>query len=96
MRALVTLLQSIINKVYARLYGPPKGGLTEVEYEAITLIAQEGRAALSKAREQAAFCRRRGSEQGRLFWMQVANEISLRTKGKPVTDASSARERKGA
>lgn len=96
MRALVTLLQSIVNRVYARLYGAPRGGLTEVEYEAITLIAQEGRAALSKAREQAAYCQRRGSEQGRLFWMQVANEISLRTKGKPVTDAGSDRERKGA
>lgn len=96
MRALITLLQALINKVYARLYGPPKGGLTEVEYEAITLIAQEGRAALSRAREQAAFCRRRGSEKGRLFWTQVANEISLRTKGRPLTDAGSDRERKGA
>lgn len=96
MRSLVALLQALINQVHARFYGKPEAGLSEVEYEAITLIAQEGRGALAKAREQAAFCRRRGSEQGQKFWIQVANEVSLRTKGKPVAEASSARERKGA
>lgn len=98
MRALVRLLQTLVDRVHARLYGsgPARPDLTEVEYEAITLIAQEGRAALSKACEQAAFCHARGSEQGRRFWMQVADEVSLRTTGRPLGGAPSARERKGA
>jgi hypothetical protein len=91
MRAIIALLQSLIN----RLYGKQPDGLTAVEYEAITLIAQEGRGALARAREQAAYCRRRGSEQGHAFWMGVAEEVSRRTKGSADGTRRSTRERKG-
>jgi hypothetical protein len=92
MRAIIDFLRSLFRRV------APKndGGLTEVEYEAITLIAQEGRAAHSKARQQASYCRRRGSEQGFQFWSQVANEIALRTSGKPEQPSGAGHERKGA
>src|SRR4051812_34318549 len=35
-------------------------GLTAVEYEAVCLIAYEGRAAYARARQQAFYCRSRG------------------------------------
>lgn len=59
------------------------------------MIAQEGRGAQAKAREQAAYCGRRGSEQGRRFWMQVADEVSMRASGKPAQPARAPAERKG-
>jgi hypothetical protein len=80
--------------LFRRISRKPDGGLTAVEYEAITLIAQEGRGALAKAREQAAYCRRRGSEQGHEFWMRVANEVSMRTSGKPAQPARAGGDRK--
>lgn len=92
MRAILDFVRSFFRR-FSR--GKDAGGLTEVEYEAITLIAQEGRGALSKAREQAAYCRRRGSEQGAQFWMQVANEVSMRMSGKPAQPARAAAGRKG-
>lgn len=85
----------LVRALYWRFARRPDGGLTAVEYEAITLIAQEGRGALAKAREQAAYCRRRGSEQGHQFWILVANEISVRTSGKPAQPARAGSERKG-
>lgn len=90
MRAIIESIRSF----FRRISGKRDGGLTAVEYEAITMIAQEGRGALAKAREQAAYCRRRGSEEGRVFWTNVANEISLRTSGKPTQPAQAAAERK--
>ncbi|MBX9758387.1 MAG: hypothetical protein K2Y29_06385 [Beijerinckiaceae bacterium] len=83
-----------VRAVYQRIFRKPDGGLSAVEYEAITLIAQEGRGALAKAREQAAYCRRRGSEQGHEFWTKVANEVSLRTSGKPAQPVRAGGERK--
>jgi hypothetical protein len=53
-------------------------GLTAVEYEAIYLIAYEGRAAYACARQQAFYCRARGSEQGFQFWSSVAIEVDRR------------------
>ena len=89
------IIMDFCRALYRRVFGRAEPGLTVVEYEAITLIAQEGRGALAKAREQAAYCRRRGSEQGHDFWMQVANEVSLRTSGKPAQPARAGGERKG-
>ncbi len=56
--------------------------LTAVEYEAVALIAYEGRNAHARAREQAEYCRQRGSEPGAQFWSQVAYEVRLRTRGR--------------
>lgn len=56
-------------------------GLTAVEYEAVALIAYEGRNAHRRAREQARYCRDRGSERGYRFWSEVANEVRIRTRG---------------
>ena len=53
--------------------------LSEVEYEAVCLIAYEGRAAYDRAREQAEYCRRRRSESGTKFWGDVALEVARRT-----------------
>ena len=53
--------------------------LTEVEYEAVSLIAYEGRAAYDRAREQAEYCRRCGSAPGAKFWSDVALEVARRT-----------------
>jgi hypothetical protein len=58
---------------------PREQGLTEIEYEAVSLIALEGRAACDKAREQAQYCLRRGSKTGHEFWLSVAGEIARRT-----------------
>lgn len=56
-------------------------GLTAVEYEAVALIAYEGRNAYRRAREQARYCRDRGSERGYRFWSDVAKEVRIRTRG---------------
>jgi hypothetical protein len=53
-------------------------GLTAVEYEAGCLITYEGRAAYVRARQQACYCRRRGSAQGVRFWTAVAVDVDRR------------------
>ncbi len=58
---------------------PRHKGLTAVEYEAVCLIAYEGREAYACAREQADYCRSMGSPSGTLFWTQVAAEVGRRT-----------------
>jgi hypothetical protein len=58
---------------------PPAAGLTVIEYEAVSLIAYEGRAAYQRAREQAEYCLSRGSETGCRFWSDVAVEVVRRT-----------------
>lgn len=58
---------------------PPAGDLTAIEYEAVSLIAYEGRAAYARAREQAEYCLGRGSESGCRFWSEVAVEVARRT-----------------
>jgi hypothetical protein len=50
-----------------------------VEYEAVSLIAYEGRAAYERAQEQAEYCLSRGSESGCRFWSDVAVEVARRT-----------------
>lgn len=54
-------------------------GLTAIEYEAVTLIAYEGRDAYGRAREQADYYGKRGSPDGSKFWLEVAAEVALRT-----------------
>jgi hypothetical protein len=58
---------------------PPTTDLTVVEYEAVSLIAYEGRAAYERAREQAEYCLGRGSKSGCRFWSDVAVEVAPRT-----------------
>ena len=58
---------------------PPAADLTVIEYEAVSLIAYEGRAAYQRAREQAEYCLSRGSETGCRFWSEVAIEVAHRT-----------------
>jgi hypothetical protein len=57
----------------------PAADLTVIEYEAVSLIAYEGRAAYERAREQAEYRLRRGSESGCRFWSEVAIEVARRT-----------------
>jgi hypothetical protein len=68
---------------------PPASGLTVIEYEAVSLIAYEGRAAYQRAREQAEYCLSRGSETGCRFWSDVAVEVARRTF---MTSTRKARE----
>jgi hypothetical protein len=58
---------------------PPAADLTVIEYEAVSLITYEGRAAYQRAREQAEYCLSRGSETGGQFWSEVAVEVARRT-----------------
>ncbi len=58
---------------------PLASGLTVIEYEAVSLIAYEGRAAYERARKQAEYCLSRGSEAGCRFWSDVAVEVAHRT-----------------
>ena len=52
-RLLSRLLGPWLNRLRCRSRAPEKNGLTAVEYEAVTLIAYEGRKAYARAREQA-------------------------------------------
>ncbi len=71
-----------------RRFGSPmrsvqeQSGLTEIQYEAVSLIAYEGRHACARAREQGEFCWKHGSSRGVLFWSRVAIEVERRT-GRP-------------
>jgi hypothetical protein len=58
---------------------PRPDGLTAIEYEAVSLIAYEGRAAYKRALEQAKYCRKCGSESGCEFWSEVAAEVARRS-----------------
>jgi len=79
------LLRSIRQALVSLIKRPPvHQGLSAVEYEAVCLIAYEGRGAYARAREQADYCRTMGSPSGTLFWTQVAAEVGRRTnKPKP-------------
>jgi hypothetical protein len=61
-------LLSLIRKSISGKADPARGELTAAEYEAVCLIAYEGRAAYARARQQAFYCRARGSAQGFRFW----------------------------
>ena len=67
---------------------PAVEGLTVIEYEAVSLIAYEGRAAYVQAREQADYCLRRGSKSGCRFWSEVAVEVARRTRTMTATQAN--------
>lgn len=71
-----------LRELFARLSRRPRphqNGLTDVEYEAVCLIAYEGREAYARAREQADYCRSMGSPSGVLFWSKIALEVARRT-----------------
>jgi hypothetical protein len=72
MKRLISYIRSSISGLTKRRH---QDGLTAVEYEAVCLIAYEGRAAYARARQQAFYCRARGSEQGFRFWSDVAAEV---------------------
>jgi hypothetical protein len=76
MRRLLRRIARALARVFRR---ERRSGLTEVEYEAVALIAYEGRAAYARAREQADYCRRMGSPSGAIFWSKVAAEVERRT-----------------
>jgi hypothetical protein len=67
---------------------PAAEGLTVIQYEAVSLIAYEGRAAYARAQEQAEYCLRRGSEPGCRFWSEVAVEVAHRTRSRAATKAN--------
>ena len=58
-------------------------GLSAVEYEAVTMIDLEGRAAFDVACEQSWQCQFRGSPAAGDFWASVAVEIARRTRQGP-------------
>jgi hypothetical protein len=66
---------------------PPIGDLTEIEYEAVSLIAYEGRAAYARAREQAEYCLSRGSEAGCRFGFVATFCFSVSAIGMEVSVA---------
>jgi hypothetical protein len=70
-----------LRAAFVQLFGrkPHQVGLTAIEYEAVCLIAYEGRAAYERAREQADYCRSMGSPSGVVFWIEVAAEVARRT-----------------
>ena len=72
-----TLLSWLRSRLSRRRPSSPV--LTAVEYEAVTLIAFEGRNAYRQACEQAGYCLERGSKSGCEFWSKVAIEVAART-----------------
>jgi hypothetical protein len=77
MRWLLRHLRETLGHLFGRK--PQPDGLTEVEYEAVCLIAYEGREAHARAFEQADYCRVMGSPSGAAFWSEVAAEVHRRT-----------------
>jgi hypothetical protein len=58
----------------------PAQVLTEVEYEAVTMMALEGQGAFDKACEQSRACHSQGSQAACEFWAAIAVEIAHRTR----------------
>ena len=79
MRTLLTVLRRFLVRRADRDRSHGREQLSDVEYEAISLIACEGRAAYRRAREQAAYCRAMGSLSGAIFCNRVAAEVARRT-----------------
>ena len=75
-------VQSIIGSLFRRFRARRKTaqGLTAVEYEAVTMMDLEGRAAFEVACEQSWECQFRGSPAASDFWASVAVEIARRTR----------------
>jgi hypothetical protein len=83
MRRLLTRLLSLWRPgARGRTRSAKHDGLTAVEYEAVTIIAYEGRKAYARACEQARYCRQNGSVEGFQFWSEVAGEVRRRTRGR--------------
>lgn len=77
-----TLLSWLHSLLRRRRVSSPEG-LTAIEYEAVALIAYEGRHAYRRACEQAGYCLARGSRSGCEFWSKVAIEVAARTGRRP-------------
>jgi len=75
----LAILRHLLVRNAGRDRSHPGEQLSAVEYEAISMIADEGRAAYRTAREQADHCRRMGSPSGAIFWNRVAAEVARRT-----------------
>ena len=73
------MLFSWLRSWLRRRQAPPLETLTAVEYQAVTLIAFEGRNAYRQACEQAGYCLERGSKSGCEFWSKIAIEVAART-----------------
>lgn len=61
---------------------PPTADLTVIQYEAVSLIAYEGRAAYERAQEQAEYCFSRESNAGCRFWSEVARRTGKMNMGR--------------
>ena len=92
MKRLITYIRSSIIGLTKRR---PQNGLTAVEYEAVCLIAYEGRAAYARARQQAFYCRARGSEQGFRYWSAVAVEVDRRAGRRASQEGLQMKEGEG-
>ncbi|WP_230529919.1 hypothetical protein [Microvirga roseola] len=77
MHRLLSSFRSALSRLFGRR--PRTESLTAVEYEAVCLIAYEGREAYARACEQAEYCRSRGVPNGVAFWREVAAEVARRT-----------------
>ena len=58
----------------------PAQVLTEVEHEAVTMMALEAQGAFAEACEQSRACHSQGSQAAGEFWAAVAVEIAHRTR----------------
>jgi hypothetical protein len=70
--------QLLLNR--ARRPQAPAQVLTEVELEAVTMVALEGQGAFDEACEQSRACQSQGSQAACEFWAAVAVEIAHRTR----------------
>ena len=86
-------MRGVLARIRRWLAGPKErpGVLSAIEYEAVSLIAYEGRDAYRKAHEQAEYCAARGSSKGCRFWSEVAAEVAKRTGRKIVSRAKQSR-----
>ena len=79
MRQLVSFVTQLLSKGARRPQAPAQV-LTEVEYEAVTMMALEGQGAFEEACEQSRACHSQGSQAACEFWAAVAVEIAHRTR----------------
>jgi hypothetical protein len=79
MRTLLALLRRFLVRRVDRDRSHGGEQLSAVEYEAITLITYEGRAAYRRAREQAHYCSAMRSPNSAIFWNHTAAEVARRT-----------------
>ena len=79
MRQFVGFIRQLLFKG-ARKPQAPDQVLTEVEHEAVTMMALEGQGAFAEACEQSRACHSQGSQAACEFWAAIAVEIAHRTR----------------